>query len=408
MAPNLDLGLANGGPSTSPATAASTGTYTLTGGTFTASQSEFIGYGGNGTFNQSGGTNTINAGGNPASTFNLAALAGSTGNYNLSGGQLSANKAEVIGEAGTGIFTQTGGTNTLLSSNSLYLGRSTGGNGTYTASSTPTTSAVLNVGGDVNVGVSGTGTLNVQGTANVSITALSDIGAGDQVNLSGGTLSLTGYSRDTSATPGVFNFTGGTLSLGGDRALNTDATIADVYGGFATLIANGRNLKVRGLATVGNNGNATVTVSNATFDATSGLNVGATGHVNGSFTLQNGASASDFGVSIAHDAGTTGIVNVTGVGTTWNTIDIFVGDSGQGTLSVTGGATVNSGDAYIGFANNSIVSTATVSGAGTTWNKFYLNIGNGNSGRANTLTVSNNGVVNVGRSSSSRRTASSS
>ena len=235
----------------------------------------------------------------------------------------------------------------------------------------------------------------MQGTANVSITGALNIGAGDQVNLSGGTLSLTGYSRDTSATPGVFNFTGGTLSLGGDRALNTDATIADVYGGFATLIANGRNLKVRGLATVGNNGNATVTVSNASFDATSGLNVGATGHVNGSLTLQNGASASDFGVSIGRDTGTTGIVNVTGVGTTWNTIDIFVGDSGQGTLSVTGGATVNSGHAEIGFANNAIVSKATVSGAGTTWNMFDMNIGNGFSGRANTFTVSDKGFVNI-------------
>ncbi len=392
MSSGLDLGLGYGGPATSPATALSTGTYTLSGtGTLTAPQSEFIGYGGNGTFNQLGGTNTVQSG--PIGYFDIAALVGSVGTYNLSGGQLSVSKSEIIGDSGTGTFTQTGGTNSLTGSNSMFLGNSAGGSGTYTANGT----AVLNVGGDVNVGfaATGSGIFNVQTGASVSITGALKIGAGDQVNLSGGTLALTGYTRDTSATPGVFNFTGGLLSLAGDRALNTDATIADVYGGFATLIANGRNLKVRGLATVGNNGNATVTVSNATFDATTGLNVGATGHLNGSLTLQNGASASDFGVSIGRDTGTTGIVNVTGVGTTWSTVDIYVGDSGQGTLTVTGGATVTSGSAVIGFANNTIVSKATVSGAGTTWNMFDMNIGNEFSGRANTVTVSDRGFVNI-------------
>jgi T5SS/PEP-CTERM-associated repeat protein len=387
MSPGLDLGLANGGPSTSPPTAVSTGTYTLSGGTFTAPQSEFIGYGGNGTFNQSGGTNTVQSG--AIGYFDIAALTGSTGAYNLSGGQLSVSKSEIIGDSGMGTFAQTGGTNTLSGSNSMYLGNSAGGSGTYTASGT----AVLNVGADVNVGfaATGSGVFNVQNGASVNISGALNIGAGDQVNLSGGILAFNGYTRNASATPGVFNFTGGLVSLLGDRFMNSDPTILDIFGANAT-ISNGRNLKVRGLATIGS---GAITVSNATFDATSGLNVGATGHVNGGLTLQNGASATDFGVSIGRDAGTTGIVNVTGVGTTWNTVDIFVGDSGQGTLSITGGATVNSGDAEIGFANNTIVSTATVSGAGTTWNVFDMNIGNGFSGRANTLTVSNKGLVNI-------------
>jgi len=361
----------------------SVGTYVLSGaGAFVAPQSEFIGFNGGGTFTQSGGTNTVQSGN--IGFFDVGFQAGSNGAYNLSGGQLSVSKSEIIGDSGTGVFTQTGGTNTLNNLNSMFLGNSSGGSGTYTAMGT----ASLGVGGDLNVGfaASGAGILNVQDTADVEISGALNIGAGDHVNLSSGTLGFNGYSRNAT---GVFNFTGGTVFLRNDRVLSSDLTILDIFPGLN--IANGRNLTIGGVATIG----STVTVSNAEFDANSGLRVGATGHASGTLNLQNGAIAKDFGVSLAHDTSTFGVANVSGIGTTWNTIDIYVGDSGQGTLSITGGATVNSNDAYIGFANNSIVSTATVSGAGSTWNAFYLNIGNGNSGRANTLTVSNNGLVNV-------------
>ncbi|HEX4415288.1 MAG TPA: hypothetical protein VH107_16770 [Lacipirellulaceae bacterium] len=363
--------------------AGAVGTYTLSGtGALVATQSEFIGFNGNGTFTQSGGTNTVNSG--SVGYFNVGFQAGSIGGYNLNGGQLTVNKSEIIGDVGTGVFTQTGGTNIVNNLNSMFLGNSSGGNGTYTAEGT----ASLSVGGDMNVGyaATGAGTLNVQDTADVEITGALNIGAGDQVNLSSGTLGFNGYSRNAS---GVFNFTGGTVFLRNDRSMSSDLTILEFFPGLN--IANGRNLTIGGIATIG----STVTVSNAAFDANSGLYVGATGHFNGVFNLQNGATSKDFGVSLGHDTSTTGVANISGIGTTWNTINIFVGDSGQGTLSITGGATVNSNDAYIGFANNSIVSTATVSGAGTTWNSFDLNIGNGSSGRANTLTVTNNGVVNV-------------
>ena len=80
--------------------AGSTGTYTLskidalTAGAFTASQSEFIGFNGNGTFIQSGGTNTLNNSG--VGTLNLGKFAGSTGTYNLSGGSLLSGVDEIV------------------------------------------------------------------------------------------------------------------------------------------------------------------------------------------------------------------------------------------------------------------------------------------------------------------------
>ena len=106
MTANLYLG---GSPlQVSNGDAAGSGTYNLGGtGSLTAS-SEYIGYSGTGTFNQTGGTNTVSyqliVGQNP----------GSSGTYNLNDGTLSG--AQYIGRFGIGTFTQNGGTNTAAAS----------------------------------------------------------------------------------------------------------------------------------------------------------------------------------------------------------------------------------------------------------------------------------------------------
>ena len=93
------------------------GTYNLSGtglliGTAPAGQGgnnvgeEFIGYGGTGTFNQTGGTNSC------ADIFDVGG--GGQGFYNLSRGLLSVTyDSESVGNGGTGVFTQTGGTNAI-------------------------------------------------------------------------------------------------------------------------------------------------------------------------------------------------------------------------------------------------------------------------------------------------------
>ena len=64
----------------------------------------------------------------------LAVISGASGTYNLSGtGSLTVSGNEIIGENGSGAFTQSGGTNTTAS---LILGDQTSGNGTYTLSGT--------------------------------------------------------------------------------------------------------------------------------------------------------------------------------------------------------------------------------------------------------------------------------
>src|SRR6185436_18828575 len=82
---------------------------------------EWVGasFNGRGTFEQSAGMNTIAAG---AGFLDVGVFAGSTGTYNLSGtGALVANTHEYIGDVGTGVFNQTGGSNTINGYN-LYLG----------------------------------------------------------------------------------------------------------------------------------------------------------------------------------------------------------------------------------------------------------------------------------------------
>ena len=72
-----------------------------------------VGWHGLGTFNQSGGTNSIGI------NLYLGNYADSSGTYNLSGGSLYAFN-ELIGYNGTGVFNQTGGTNTVDSH--AYIG----------------------------------------------------------------------------------------------------------------------------------------------------------------------------------------------------------------------------------------------------------------------------------------------
>jgi T5SS/PEP-CTERM-associated repeat protein len=363
MAPGLDLGIAY--------VAGSTGTYTLSGtGAFVAPQSEFIGYGGNGTFTQTGGTNTVQSG--TIGYFNVGSLAGAVGAYNLSGGTLSVSKSEIIGDSGTGSFTQTGGTNTLTGTNSMFLGNTSGGSGTYTANGT----AVLNVGGDLNVGfaASGSGTLNVQGNANVNITGALKIGASDQVNMSSGTLRFKDYSRNAS---GAFNFTGGTVRLapssltGGIRYFSFDPVLVDLYSATSS-IANGRNLVTEGPLILGNGTSNVVNVSNAALTTVGDLSV-AKDDDNAMLNITNGSAVNSakviVGDTVDFNSFPVGTVNVSQ--STWNTGWLILGNGGQATLNITNGGYVVSSDVSIGFGDGPNSKTnpdaVLVSGPGSTF-----------------------------------------
>ena len=95
----------------------------------TSGYTGYIGHGGIGVFNQTGG--------NADDYFRLyiGGYVGGQGTYNLTGaGTLTVSTDEYVGDFGTGIFNQSAGTHTVKGK--LYLGNSSGGSGTYDLSGT--------------------------------------------------------------------------------------------------------------------------------------------------------------------------------------------------------------------------------------------------------------------------------
>ena len=99
---------------------ASSGTILMLGGSLSATDSEFVGNLGTGTFIQSGGTNYLsNSSDSSGEGLCLGYSSSSNGVYNLSGlGMISATDVgEYVGYSGTGTFTQSGGINSISNEN---------------------------------------------------------------------------------------------------------------------------------------------------------------------------------------------------------------------------------------------------------------------------------------------------
>lgn len=94
------------------------------------------------------------------------------GNYTLSSGPLASNSFEFIGYSGTGVFTQTGGSNT--SPSIMYIGFGSGSNGSYSLSGNGTLSTnAMFVGG------ASTGSFVQSGSSSNSMTELAVGGDGN-------------------------------------------------------------------------------------------------------------------------------------------------------------------------------------------------------------------------------------
>jgi outer membrane autotransporter protein len=92
---------------------------------------------------------------------------------------------------------------------------------------------------------------------------------------------------------------------------------------------------------------------------------------------------------VANYSGSTGTVNVDGIGSTWtNSGNLFVGNMGDGTLYITNGGSVESSDGHIG--QNTGSGTVTVDGAGSAWNMRRLRMASSGNG---ILNISNGATV---------------
>ena len=110
-------------------------------------------------------------------------------------------------------------------------------------------------------------------------------------------------------------------------------------------------------------------------EETSSINVGAADGRTGSLTVSGGELAS-FNAYLGATADANGTVTVDGTGSTWtNRYELYVGDEGAGTLSVTGGGQVSSSSSTVGHRADGN-GTVTVAGDGSTWtNSDALSVG---------------------------------
>jgi T5SS/PEP-CTERM-associated repeat protein len=420
--------------------AGANGTVTVTGAasawtSTNASNGTIVGYDGTGTFNVlAGGTvNTVNTIlGFGAASSGTATVDGAGSTWKQTGA--APLSALFVGYGGTGSFTvQNGGGVTAVDT---YVGHLAGSNGTATVTgvgSTWTTS------GSIFVGNGGTGTFNV--LSGGIVTSSSDVflgysagstgtlnvdGAGSKFTLATGKTFFvggSGFSGVTSGT-GIVNVTnGGTLDMngtvtllgvsGGTGTINFDAStwnpgsaVAVGFSGTGTVnIANGSVATLNGQIIVGDSSTSkgTVAVSGAgsQFNSIALLDVTIGQSGTGTFTVDNGASASFLGgLVIGADAGSSGTVSVQN-GSTFTTDrgDITIGKNGSGTFNVLGDstflATVGTGpsaNAFVGYAAGA-TGTLNVSGAGSSWllpNGILFVGGNDYSGG-----TAGTGIVNV-------------
>jgi hypothetical protein len=258
-----------------------TGTYTLSGnGILNVFSVEEIGFGGTGSFIQTGGSNTLYTADIPDQDASL--IVDGPNGYNLSGNSMLSVTgefgAESVGYLGEGTFTQTGGTNFISESDGgLYVGGADGpfsstGTGTYYLSG-----GLLSVGtdgytGEI-VGASGTGSF-VQ-TAGTNTPGYLDVGLGyghkgiGNYQLTGGSLSVASIELipDGDST-GSFIQTGGT---------NSSASLSVGQGGNGTYQLQGGSLTVLGNEYLGFSGGSSLSACVADFFQTGGCNTIASG-----------------------------------------------------------------------------------------------------------------------------------
>ena len=325
-----------------------------------------------------------------AQTLTMADLGSSSGTVNLQGGSLTAQSMAT--GAGTANFNWTGGTLAItgplgLSLDSGLLGSVVNlgpGKGLSVAADTSVNSGVeLAVTG----GVFSTDTLSVStgGRALLQSGTIA-IGTNFTVN-SGGELEITGQDLVLATLPTIE----GNLVL--DRtALSVPSMSVGSESGTATMTIRGGGSVSNSTGYIGDNagtsGVVTVSGSDSVWSTnTDDLYIGRFG--TGSLSISQGGSVSNRNGILGRYATGSGQVSVDGAGSTWtNRYNVNVGQFGAGSLSISDGGNVLNGDGRIGIASEGQV---TVSGAGSTWaNTSQLYVGEFGTG---TLKIDNGGAV---------------
>ena len=292
---------------------------------------------------------------------------GSTGAVTVDGtGSRWTNLIQLsVGESGIGTLTITDG-GVVSNAGIGFIGLDGSSSGMVTVDGTGST---WTINSDLYVGDSGTGTLTI-----------SDAGT-----LSNSGIVYIGYNPGSSGKATV------------DGSGSTWTHLVGIYvgdSGTGTLtISNGGSVSNSGIVYIGysagSSGMVTVDGSGSSLTNTSDLYVGDSG--TGTLTISDAGTLSNSGiVYIGYNPGSSGKVMVSGAGSSFDSIQTFIGSSGGGTLFVSAGGNVFDATGYAGYAFRSS-GMVTVDGSGSTWtNSSDLYVGNSGSG---TLTISNGGTV---------------
>jgi len=296
------------------------------------------------------------------------------------------NPAAVPG-SGTAVIINNAGTPATINAPGAVAGAVTVGNGTgqsgmlNISAGGVLTSAASNLAYDPNT----TGTATVTGAGAVwnsnSLDLGMDAGAVGQLNvLNGGKVSTgrmyLGYGNGGTGASGTV------LVSGNGSSFTSSGFVYAGYGGTGTI---------------------TVTGAGASFSSgTFGIGYMSYGGVsgNGTFNLQNGATASSGSVTIGNATATSGAANISGSGTIWTTGGMTVGGAGAGALNITAGGKVENfggvsiGDQVVVSGPNSQL---IISGNATTgvYSPIALGLGVLGASRPSSLLIENGGKVTI-------------
>jgi len=383
------------------------GTYGLSSTGVLSAATEYVGDSGTGSFTQSGGSNTVNG------ALYLGYSSGGNGSYLLSNGQLTASGEAIAYRASTSTFTQSGGNNAVgslyvgagsytLTGGTLVVAESIDGGpgtlaingGSWSAGGGISAPLVFASGPAVNVsyslgnscplssnstyvGQSGTASLAQSGGMQGAETIYFGYnpGATGSYSLSGGSLSIAlsgciGYSGS-----GSFTQSAGNNAMGGALCLGYNASGSGTYnltGGSLSLANGGQGL------CVGNSGTGTFTQSGGTstpgpslylgyypgssgtytlnagslslFSGGQGLCVGYSGA--GTFTQSGGTNTPSGGLFLGYRSESSGTYTLSAGSLSLppGAQGLYVGYSGGGTFTQTGGTNTVAGNFYIGYS----------------------------------------------------------
>ncbi len=392
----------------------STGNFTMSGGTLTANGillGDEAGSDGTATFNgvsqYFAGDVNVGSNGNGSLTLNAASITndgafyvanhtGATGTANLNSGSSVSTKGDInVGRSGTGTLTLD--SSSIESTDGyLYVGTNAAGDGTVTLKNYSSLSVPKH---SIRVGQSGPGVLNIESGSSFTGAEIYlgyDDGSNGTLNINNGSTTSKGIivgnigTGTLNATNASMTITSGALYIGGNEADSRPA-------GTGTATLTNTSLSVPGDIGVGNYGTGTLILDGSTTLSTSGyLYVANHGGSTGTLTLQNGARVTvpDHTARIGQSG--TGVMNVLS-GSTFDSSskDIHIGynSTGDGTLNVDGG-TVNSLKVWVG---NKGTGTLSVKNGYVDTNKNNIYVGN-ESGSIGTLNLMDGGLINTGTS----------